>query len=139
MNRERKAKADRERKARRKAEFFSDKSCKRCGTTNNLVLHHRNPNNKKDHRIWSWKLERRLEEIAKCDVVCDKCHKQIHRELDYPKGSRTSQAKLTEEDILKIRTRLQQGQTLQQIADVFGVTKSTISSIKVGRTWKHVR
>ena len=62
--------------ARRRAEFFSDKSCVMCGSTDNLELDHVNPEEKVTHRIWSWARERREAEIAKCQVLCKDCHKE---------------------------------------------------------------
>lgn len=60
--------------AKRRAAFFLDKICLQCGTNNNLELHHRDPNEKVSHVIWSWSKERQLKEIEKCDILCHKCH-----------------------------------------------------------------
>ncbi len=51
------------------------------------------------------------------------------------RGSRQGSSKLTEEDVYRIRELLKDGQTLQAIADTFGVRQSNISHIKVGRSW----
>jgi hypothetical protein len=59
--------------ARRKA-FFEDKVCIQCGTSEELELDHIDPAFKIDHRIWSWSQERRQAEIAKCQILCHKCH-----------------------------------------------------------------
>lgn len=61
--------------ARRRAEFFADKRCVRCGSTDNLTLDHIDPRLKISHNIWSWSAERRTAEIAKCQVLCVSCHK----------------------------------------------------------------
>lgn len=50
-------------------------------------------------------------------------------------GELNSKAKLTAEDIALIR-EAQGSQT--DIAERFGVTQTTVSAIKVGRTWKHI-
>ena len=47
--------------------------------------------------------------------------------------------KLTEADILKIREMLQLGIAGGFIAAEFGVSNATISNIKLGRAWRHVR
>lgn len=60
--------------ANRRAEFFADKSCVLCGSTDRMELDHVDPSQKTDHRIWSWSEKRRLEEIAKCQVLCLGCH-----------------------------------------------------------------
>lgn len=64
--------------AKRRAEWFSDKSCVDCGATERLELDHRDPALKTSNRIWSWARWRRAEEIAKCDVRCNACHKKRH-------------------------------------------------------------
>ena len=64
--------------AKRRQEFFSDKSCLDCGSTSRLELHHLDPKLKVSHKIWSWSEKRRLEEIAKCVILCYDCHKVRH-------------------------------------------------------------
>jgi hypothetical protein len=54
-------------KRRQRAEVFKDQRCARCGATENLELHHINPEEKEDHRIWSWSRERIHKELAKCE------------------------------------------------------------------------
>jgi 5-methylcytosine-specific restriction endonuclease McrA len=71
---ERKRKRQREWKAARRAKWFADKSCLVCGTTENLQLDHINPEDKIDHRIWSWKWERISAEVDKCQVLCETHH-----------------------------------------------------------------
>jgi hypothetical protein len=60
--------------ATRRAEFFAGKACNRCGSTDGLELDHVDPAMKVSHSIWSWSIERRAEEIAKCQVLCNGCH-----------------------------------------------------------------
>jgi hypothetical protein len=54
------------------------------------------------------------------------------------KGEEINNSKLTEHDIHKIRELIHSGETNVNIAERFGVDHRTISSIKMGRTWKHV-
>lgn len=75
---DRQRQAQREWCARRRAEYFAGKACVECGATEDLHLHHRNPGEKVHHAIWSWREERRLDEIAKCDVLCQPCHERHH-------------------------------------------------------------
>lgn len=65
----------------RRAEFFSGKSCEQCGFAENLVIHHRNPETKIDHKIWSWAKEKREAELEKCSVLCEQCHWNLHADL----------------------------------------------------------
>lgn len=60
---------------RRRMEWLSGQTCAHCGSDKNLEVDHIDPSNKISHRIWSWKLSRRLEELRKCQVLCRQCHK----------------------------------------------------------------
>lgn len=55
-----------------------------------------------------------------------------------PRGSRNSQSALREEDIPVIRS-LAGEKTQKEIAEMFGVSKSTIGMVQTGATWGHVR
>jgi hypothetical protein len=61
-------------KSRRLNWFQENGPCKSCGSNQNLELDHLNPDVKITHKIWSWKEDRRLEELAKCQVLCHNCH-----------------------------------------------------------------
>lgn len=61
--------------AERKAAYFADKVCVRCDSVERLRLDHVDPTQKVSHRIWSWSVARREVELAKCQVLCDPCHK----------------------------------------------------------------
>jgi len=50
--------------------------CKKCGSWNDLQVDHVDPDKKVTHRVWSWSKERRDKELAKCQSLCCKCHKQ---------------------------------------------------------------
>jgi DNA invertase Pin-like site-specific DNA recombinase len=47
-------------------------------------------------------------------------------------------SKLTEEDIPKIRKRLEDGVLAKEIAKEFGITSQQVSQIKLRRAWVHV-
>lgn len=53
-------------------------------------------------------------------------------------GSKSSAAKLCEEDVVQIRALLRDGLTQTDIARRYGVFNSSISNIKTWKTWKHV-
>lgn len=55
-----------------------------------------------------------------------------------PLGSRSTTAILCESDIPDIRKRLEVGESQLLIAIDYGVNRSVIGDIKLGRTWKHV-
>jgi hypothetical protein len=95
-------------------------------------------------------------EIPKNKIICHKCdnpkcvnpshlfvgtiadnNKDKTNKNRQAKGAVTNKAKLTREDIIKIR-KLTKNTTLRKIATMFNVAHSTISSIKLGYTWKHI-
>ncbi len=64
--------------AAQRSAFFQDKACAWCGSTYRMELHHLDKSTKEGHCIWSWSKERREAEIAKCIVLCLKCHRGYH-------------------------------------------------------------
>lgn len=62
--------------AKKRAEYFADKSCIRCGSTTKLELDHIDPDTKESHNIWSWSEARRKIELSKCQVLCHDCHEE---------------------------------------------------------------
>lgn len=108
--------------AKRRAEFFADKRCAVwwCGETENLELDHLDPAQKETHAIWSWSQERREVELAKCQVLCVKCHaektKQERQEgrlhgtaAGYHRGCKCAPCKAWKSAALKRETRRQPG------------------------------
>ena len=62
----------------RRDEYFKNKKCEWCGSVTRMEIHHEDPKDKIAHAIWSWKKERRDAELAKCIVLCQKCHRAFH-------------------------------------------------------------
>lgn len=60
--------------AARRALWFQDKCCRKCGSKHNLELDHIDPTKKWKHRIWSYSWARIMKEVAKCQVLCSECH-----------------------------------------------------------------
>lgn len=57
-----------------------------------------------------------------------------------PKGQRHPGAKLTEDDVRRIRERVRgDGCTQTAVAEEFGVCRSTVSQIVSGRRWQHLQ
>lgn len=58
----------------------------------------------------------------------------------HPKGSKNGLAKLTENDILKIRNilRNEKNMTFLSIAEIYNVSSQTIGDIVNRKTWKHI-
>jgi len=62
----------------RRENFFKDKKCIVCGSSDHLVLHHNDSSMKEEHRIWSWSRKRFDAEMSKCSVMCQVCHNKLH-------------------------------------------------------------
>jgi hypothetical protein len=55
------------------------------------------------------------------------------------RGESVHQSVLDARDVREIKDLLRAGEyTMQAIADRYGVSRPSISSIKSGRTWKHI-
>lgn len=54
--------------------------CMQCGSTKNLHIDHIDPKSK-DRKIshaWNWRDEAVLEELKKCQLLCERCHLAKH-------------------------------------------------------------
>lgn len=58
--------------------------------------------------------------------------------IDPRAGERNKSSKLKEHQVVDIIHCLNSGRSQQEIAAVFLVSQTTISSIKIGKTWKHI-
>jgi 5-methylcytosine-specific restriction endonuclease McrA len=134
--------------AKRRADWFSNKSCVRCGSQEDLQIDHIDPKTKShllkslhNNAIWSWSEKRREDELAKCQVLCDPCHKEKTRENgDIGQvGSINPNSKLNEDDIVLIRILVAGGMSQVSVAKLYGVVKSSINGIIKGTTWTHVK
>jgi 5-methylcytosine-specific restriction endonuclease McrA len=129
--------------AKRRADFFEGKSCIKCNSTKRLELDHIDRANKVSNSIWSWKESRRLEEIAKCQILCYHCHKEKtgleNSEREPPhKGEKCNLAKLTEADVLEIRRLIDLKYKHKVIAEMFGIARNSVSNIKTRKSWAHI-
>ena len=60
--------------ARRREWLETNGPCVQCGSEDNLEVDHIDPEYKISHNVWTWAKSRRLEELAKCQVLCESCH-----------------------------------------------------------------
>lgn len=60
---------------RRRLWFAANGPCRECGSWDRLELDHIDPEKKVHHAIWSWSLQKRSAELAKCQVLCHGCHR----------------------------------------------------------------
>lgn len=96
-------------KVRRETWIQENGPCDNCGSWENLEVDHINPSTKISHRIWSWKLEKRLLELSKCHVLCSACHLEKSK-IDLSNmmigtriGELSPSAKISNEQALQIR------------------------------------
>jgi hypothetical protein len=54
------------------------------------------------------------------------------------KGEKNGCAKLTEEDVIKIRNLVSQGERQHAVASLFSISQAQVSNIVQGRKWAHV-
>lgn len=74
-NPEDRRKSVREWMRKRRAFWMRGAFCAHCRSTENLQLDHIVPGEKVSHRIWSWSFKRQMEEMLKCQWLCEQCHK----------------------------------------------------------------
>lgn len=78
--------------ARRTAWIAANGPCRECGGSEELEVDHVDPKTKVSHRIWSFRQEKREEELAKCQVLCKSCHQKKTNRENYepvPHGTHT--------------------------------------------------
>lgn len=67
-------------RAGRRKEWFDDNGpCRRCWGTERLQVYYPDQSEKVEHRIWTWKKERRNEELKKCIILCQECWYKIRK------------------------------------------------------------
>lgn len=116
--------------------------CVDCRSTDDLEFDHVDRSSKSFAiaKLLNYAWARVLEELKKCVLRCHACHlaKSKHgKELGLA-GSKHPSAKLTDEKVREIRNSLADGDSERSVAKEFGVSRRTISDIKMSRTWKHV-
>ena len=129
--------------AKRRHNYFKDKYCLICQDNKNLQLHHKNPQNKISHNIWSWAKEKRLKELKKCIVLCKECHTDIHiaiQRIHYQENPQDKynykQRKFNKQQIINIlNLYFNKSFSMRKISKLFNVHHTTISSIVQQKTY----
>jgi hypothetical protein len=62
---------------------------------------------------------------------------QRYRE-DGQRGEGNSESKLTKDEVIEIKNRLSNGESINELEPDFAVSKSTLRDIREGRIWEHV-
>jgi 5-methylcytosine-specific restriction endonuclease McrA len=79
--------------AKRRLEWIQSQGgqCVGCGSKERLEIDHKDPSTKEFpvSIIWSWSEERRFKELAKCQVLCEDCHKgkTTYEAISFPENS----------------------------------------------------
>jgi len=124
--------------ANRRLEYFKDKKCVKCSSTEDLQLDHIDPKLKESPIIWSCNLKIRNKEIEKCQVLCQKCHREKTK-VDLHNmnvGIPNLQArKLTKIQIKEIREN-KNNLTERKLAKKYKISRTTIWKIK--QNWVYV-
>jgi 5-methylcytosine-specific restriction endonuclease McrA len=142
---DKKRKYDREwMRARRKAWFDVNDSCKQCGSKERLELDHIDPKTKITHNVWSWNVERRNGELKKCQVLCHECHKEktkidlskIQKELYLNNGP--SNYKYSNDLVKEVFKLRNEGFSERKISNKLGIARQTINHYLSGRLRTHL-
>ena len=125
--------------AKRRSDWFSENGpCVVCGSWDNLELDHIDPQTKVSHRIWSWAKSRRNAELAKCQVLCTKCHDlKTLRNQENAFGEHHGMAKYSEQIVRAVRERHKAGASLTSLDKEFGLPKGCAWDL-VNNTWQHL-
>jgi hypothetical protein len=108
---------------RRDAWLRENGPCRACSSFERLEVDHVDRGAKVTHRLWSLSDEKRAAELAKCQVLCRRCHQDKTRRERYP---------LSESQVAEILRRLERGETCRAIGAEFGVGHNTVSRIARG-------
>jgi hypothetical protein len=135
-------------------EYLQFHPCIGCGETDVLVLEFDHRGDKKatiSFLVRMGRCEALKREIEKCDVRCANCHRKRHRAAKYKTESIESlkaelaalaplkfgcPRKLTWEQVVSIRSRVQSGETKTSVAEDIGVSRGLIFQIVGGNYWK---
>jgi len=84
------------------------------------------------------KTDNRVENLEWCNRI-ENIHHSWKTGLSTPnKGELAGNSKLKESDVLAICKCLQNGESRKSISKKFNIANSSISNIKLGKTWKHL-
>ena len=116
--------------ARRRAKYLDREGpCSDCGSGRYLHFHHRDDSQKTSHRIWSWKEERIEKELAKCKVLCAKCHSKRHS---------YKLRKLSDSQVNAILGAIRSGHGDLRISKDFQIGRSTVYDIRKGKSYQEL-
>lgn len=129
-----KKKYQREWVRKRRNDWFTLKgACAHCGSLDRLCLDHVDPSTKITHLVWSRSKEFRDAELAKCQVLCLKCHiKKTSAENSIKnKGVQIKSAQTVPDYLFHAVERLKEdGISYRSACKQVGIKYTTFSSAK---------
>lgn len=114
--------------------------CKKCGSDKELTVS-KSDLTLKTVKVFSYSEAYRNEILAKCEVLCRKCHVAKFSEIFKKRytGNVGGAKCLTPSMVWSIRGRLLGKESMRQIADAYGLTHKTVGEIKSGHTWSWLK
>lgn len=115
--------------------------CNKCGSRDNLEFDHMDENDKNfniSEFLRSYPVEKIEEELKKCQLLCEDCHKYKTAMNPGNIGEKNGSSKLKEEDVPDIINKIKNGMSLRKIGKIYGVSHVTILAIKKNKTWKDI-
>lgn len=110
---------------KRRAEWFaSNGPCRVCRSWEELQVDHIDESVKVSHRIWSWRDERRENELAKCQVLCKECHqaKSSASNSQRNRGVPRLNRRIVTDDQINLAVELvDAGASIRSVERLFGV------------------
>lgn len=126
----------------RKAKWLKENGpCRHCGSSEKLEVDHIDRQSKKDHRVWSWKKERRESELLKCQVLCKDCHKiKTSKETSelYKDRPRITSQTVPDYKFHEAMKLLENGLSQRKACAIVGMSRSTFSTAKIKGRRKHL-
>lgn len=124
---------------RRGIELLGGK-CALCDSTENLEIDHTNRDKdprlrSSGGRLWSFSWDYILEELKKCRVLCEDCHKEKTRTEAAHGEQKVKMAKLTDEAVRDIRSS---SLSSRELAERYGVGYHAIWRVRTRKRWKHL-
>lgn len=111
-----------------------------CGSWDQLEVDHIDASQKEMNpsAIWSRRQEIREAELAKCQVLCEDCHKAKKRiNQEQPRGENSSSAILTASQVLEAKDLYSKGDvTFRELGERYGVHRDTVRYAVRGKTWR---
>jgi hypothetical protein len=121
--------------AQRRALWLEENGpCVLCGSSSDLQVDHVDPETKVNHSVWSWSKLRRDQELSKCRVLCEPCHRQKSAG-EVARGEANGQSKLTTLQVLEI---LRSTEKTSVLARKYGVCRDTVWRVRTSRSWFHL-